>query len=137
MKRMSDETNIESWKYIEQDIDDDKTKLRDVSKHISVYEFNGPLFFAVAGQISMIKLKSYTKCVVLRMRSVTSVDTDALKMLEEFVKRCSKKNITVIFSHVNEQPRKAMKKSGLYSLVKKENFCENIDKALERAETLK
>ena len=137
MKRMSDETNIESWKYIEQDIDDDKTKLRGVSKHISVYEFNGPLFFAVAGQISMIKLKSYTKCVILRMRSVTSVDTDALKMLEEFVKRCSKKDITVIFSHVNEQPRKAMKKSGLYSLVKKENFCENIDKALERAETLK
>lgn len=137
MKRMSDETNIESWKYIQEANEDDGVNLRDVSKHISVYELNGPLFFAVAGQISMIKLKSYTKCVVLRMRSVTSVDTDALRMLEEFVKKCSKKGITVIFSHINEQPRKAMKKSGLYSLVKKENFCENIDKALERAEMLK
>ncbi len=137
MKRMSDETKIERWKYIEEENVDDCEKLGEVSKHILVYELSGPLFFAVSGQISMIKVKAYTKCVILRMRAVPSVDTDALRMLEEFVKKCSKKEITVIFSHVNEQPRKAMKKSGLYLLVGKENFCRNIDEALERAEMFK
>ena len=137
MKRMSEETKIESWQYIEKVDNAENLNLREVSKHISVYELSGPLFFAVSSQISLIKLKPYTKCVVLRMRSVPSVDTDALRSLESFVKKCAKKGVTVVFSHVNVQPLKAMKKSGLYSLIKKENFAPNIDAALCRAEELK
>ncbi len=136
MRRASDETKIESWKYIEKESDPDSLELRQVAKHISVYELSGPLFFAVASQILEIKTKSYTKCVILRMRSVPSVDTDALRMLEQFVKKCEKKGITVVFSHVNAQPLRAMHKSGLYDLVKKENFCPNIDAALSRGEEL-
>ena len=71
------------------------------------------------------------------MRSVISVDTDALRALEELVKKCNKKGIQVVFSHVNSQPMKAMKKSGLYDLVGKENFCLNIDSALKRGEDFK
>ena len=137
MKRLSEETKIESWQYIEKVDNADGLNLRDVSKHISVYELSGPLFFAVSSQISLIKLKPYTKCVILRMRSVPSVDTDALRALEDFVRKCAKKDITVVFSHVNVQPLKAMKKSGLYSFIKKENFAPNIDSALSRAEELK
>ena len=136
MRRMSDETKIESWRYIEQETDPDSIDLRKVAKHISVYELCGPLFFAVAGQVMRIETKPYTKCVILRMRSVPSVDTDALRMLEQFVNRCKKKGITVIFSHVNPQPVNAMKKSGLYDLVGDENFCPNIDASLERGNTL-
>ncbi|MBR5236237.1 MAG: STAS domain-containing protein [Clostridia bacterium] len=136
MRRESEEAKIESWKYIEKESDPDSLELRQVSKHISVYELSGPLFFAVASQILEIKSKSYTKCVILRMRSVPSVDTDALRMLEQFVKKCEKKGITVVFSHVNAQPLRAMHKSGLYNLVKKENFCPNIDAALSRGEEL-
>lgn len=138
MRRMSDETTIESWKYTEDENEDtENLELRAVPKHISVYELNGPLFFAVVGQISNIKPKAETKCIILRMRSVTSVDTDALQGLESFVKKCCKKDIKVIFSHVNSQPMKAMKKSGLYDFVGKENFCMNIDKALKKAENYK
>ncbi len=137
MKRMSEETKIESWQYIEKVDNAQGLNLRDVSKHISVYELSGPLFFAVSSQISLIKLKPYTKCVILRMRSVPSVDTDALRALEDFVRKCAKKGVTVVFSHVNVQPLKAMKKSGLYTLIKKENFAPNIDAALSRGEELK
>ena len=65
-----------------------------------------------------------------------SLDTDALRALEQFVRKCAEKGITVVFSHVNSQPMKAMKKSGLYDLVTEDNFCANIDKAMERAEGL-
>ncbi len=135
MRRMSDETTIESWKYTEDENEDNESlDRRIVPEYIRVYELNGPLFFAVVGQISKIKPKPYTKCIILRMRSVTSVDTDALQALEAFVKKCHKKGVAVIFSHVNSQPTKAMQKSGLYDLVGKENFCINIDKALKKAE---
>ena len=136
MKRMSDESKIEGWKYIREENQGDEPGLRFVMQHISVYELCGPMFFAVANQINEIKTKEYTKCVILRMRSVTSLDTDALRALEQFVRKCAEQGITVVFSHVNSQPMKAMKKSGLYDLVMSENFCDNIDKAMERAEAL-
>jgi len=71
------------------------------------------------------------------MRAVISVDTDALRALSDFVEKCTKKGVTVIFSHVNAQPMKAMKKAGIYSMVGKENFCLNIDSALKKAESYK
>jgi len=136
MKRMSDESRVESWKYIKEENQGDEPGLRFVMKHISVYELCGPMFFAVSGQINEIETKDYTKCVILRMRSVLSLDADALIALEQFVSKCAEQGITVVFSHVNAQPLKAMKKSGLYDVVKEENICENIDKAIERAEAL-
>lgn len=44
--------------------------------------------------------------------------------------------MTLILSHVNEQPMKVMEKAGFIEKAGRENFCENIDKALERASTL-
>ncbi len=136
MKRMSDETKVESWKYVKEENQGDDTGLRFVEKHISVYELCGPLFFAVANQILEIRTKDYTKCVILRMRSVPSVDADALRTIEQFVAKCKANGITVVFSHVNAQPMKAMKKAGLFEKFGEENFCKNIDSAMERAEAL-
>lgn len=44
--------------------------------------------------------------------------------------------MTLILSHVNEQPMKVMEKAGFIEKAGRENFCENIDKALDRARTL-
>ena len=138
MKRMSDESTVESWKYTEDENDDPEClSLRDVSPHVSVYELNGPLFFAVVGEIAKIKPREETKCIILRMRSVISVDTDALNTLEAFIKKCYNNEIKVILSHVNPQPMKAIKKSGIYDIIGQENFCANIDTALKKAERYK
>ena len=50
---------------------------------------------------------------------------------------CSKKGIRVIFSHVNEQPLKVMKKAGFVDTAGEENFASNIDEALKKAEISK
>jgi SulP family sulfate permease len=136
MKRMSDEAAVTGWKYVKDESDPETLELREISKHIRVYEICGPMFFAAVGQLSEIVPKEYTSCIIFRMRSVPAVDTDALKVLKELVEALNKKGITVIFSHVNAQPMRAMKKSGLFDIVKEENFCANIDEALNRAEGL-
>lgn len=134
MKRISDETKVEGWKYIKEANEGDDPSLRYVPEYVSVYELCGPMFFAVVNQFSEIKGKECTKCIILRMRSVLSLDADALRAIEQLVEKCSAKNIAIVFSHVNEQPLKAMKKSGLYDLCGENNFCSNIDAAMERAE---
>ena len=72
----------------------------------------------------------------MRLRSVNAIDATAMHALELLWEKCQKKNVTLIFSHVNEQPMSAMKKSGLYDKVGAENFCAHIDDALERGAEL-
>ena len=50
--------------------------------------------------------------------------------------KCKKRGITLILSHVNEQPMNVMKKAGFYDKVGSENFCSHIDEALKRAEEI-
>ena len=137
MKRMSEETAVEGWKYVESDDDDpDSINLRDVAKNIRVYELSGPLFFGAADKIAEIHAKDFNNCLILRMRSVNAIDATAMHALELLWEKCQKKNVTLIFSHVNEQPMSAMKKSGLYDKVGAENFCAHIDDALARGAEL-
>ena len=136
MKRMSDETSVNGWKYIDPDTDKDSIDLRDVPKDIRVYEISGPLFFGAADKIPEIILKDYTRCLILRMRAVPSLDSTALSALELLHKKCKKQNVQLILSHVNKQPLQAMKKSGFYDAVGKENFCPHIDDALRKAENI-
>ena len=133
MKRMSDETAVNGWKYIDPDTDKDGINLKVVPKDVRVYEISGPLFFGAADKIPEIILKDYTRCLILRMRAVPSLDSTALNALELLLEKCKKQDVRLILSHVNEQPLNAMQKSGFYDAVGEENFCLHIDEALEKA----
>ena len=136
MKRMSEETAVKGWKYVDSENDADSLDLKVVPKNVRVYEITGPMFFGAADKILDIQFKEYTKCLVLRMRGVPAIDATAMNSLENLYKKCQMKDVTLIFSHVNEQPLNAMKKAGLYKSVGKDNFCPNIDSALERAKNV-
>ena len=136
IKRMSEETHVDSWTYVDDDTPDINENLKKLPLQIRVYEITGPLFFGAADAIEHIVVKDFTKCLVIRMRSVPAIDASAMKSLHELADRAKKKNITLIFSHVNEQPMKVMAKDGFVDLIGKENFHANIVDALDYAETL-
>lgn len=136
MKRMSDVTEVHSWKYAEDEEEAEREKLRKLSPHINVYEISGPLFFGAADVIGRIAVKDHAKCLILRMRSVPALDSTALNAMTDLYKNCEKRGITLILSHVNQQPMKVMEKAGFVQKVGQENFCENIDRAIKRAEEL-
>ena len=134
MKRMSDETEIKSWKYDR--AEDDSYKLADVPKAIRVFEISGPMFFGMTDRVANITTKEYTKCLIIRMRSVPAIDATAMKALEDLCDKCHSKGITVVFSHLNEQPLKSMQKAGLYEKIGADNFKDHIDDALDYAKKL-
>lgn len=136
MKRMSDVTEVHSWKYAEDEEEAEREKLRKLSPHINVYEISGPLFFGAADVIGRIAVKDHAKCLILRMRSVPALDSTALNAMTDLYKNCEKRGITLILSHVNQQPMKVMEKAGFAQKVGQENFCENIDRAIKQAEEL-
>ncbi|MBE6678062.1 MAG: STAS domain-containing protein [Ruminococcaceae bacterium] len=133
LKRMSDESSVNSWEYADSESDADSLDLRVVPKAVRVYEISGPMFFGVADKILEITLKDYTKCLVLRMRSVNALDATAMNSLEVLYKKCKNKGVQLVFSHVNAQPLKVMKKCGFVDMVGEERFCNHIDDALALA----
>ena len=137
MKRMSEVTQVEGWKYIEdEDEDPDSISLRKVPEHTLVYEINGPVFFGAADKILEISLDHKDNCLILRMRSVGTIDATAMRSLETLLEECRKKHIPLILSHVNEQPMKIMEKAGFIERLGEENFCDHIDDALAHAQQL-
>ena len=138
MKRMSDTADVKSWRYIEEPevTDGEAEKLMAIPKAIRVYEISGPMFFAAADRLLKINSKRYTKVIVIRMRSVPAVDVSAMRKLRELVEEARKDKITVVFSHVNEQPMDAFEKDGFVDFAGRDNFRENIVQALEYAESL-
>ena len=134
IKRMSEEAEVRGWKYYEDAEDDpDSIDLRVVPQQVRVYEISGPMFFGVAERIAEITLKDFTRCLVIRMRGVPAIDATAMRSLEQLYERCEKNHVQLVFSHVNEQPRRTMEKNGFVERIGAENFCAHIDEALARA----
>ncbi|MEE0897195.1 MAG: SulP family inorganic anion transporter, partial [Acutalibacteraceae bacterium] len=137
IKRMSDETSVTGWQYIENDKDADSIDLKVIPKHVRVYEISGPLFFGVADKILDIKLKDFTSVLILRMRAVPAVDATAMNQIDALYEKCKAGGVTLVLSHVNPQPLATMKKSGFYDKIGEENFCKDINTALDRAKSIK
>ncbi len=133
MKRVSDESGVASWKY---DVEDDSDMLS-VPANVRIFEVNGPMFFGAADKLLDVNLKEYTTVLILRMRSMTAIDATAMNSLEHLADRCDEHGVKIILSHVNDQPLKAMKKSGFYKRIGAENIKPNIALALEHAKNLK
>ncbi len=144
MKRMSDVTEVKGWTYLrdmdnlDEDNDPDALNLKAVPKHTLVFEVSGPMFFGAADKLIQLtgQVTEDIKVVVVRMRSVPAIDITAINSLKKVHQHLAKNNVTMVFSHVLEQPVKAMRKAGFVDTVGDENICESLDAALDRAEKL-
>ena len=138
MKRMSDETDVKKWKYIDPEASEDASNddLMEVPESVTVFEITGPLFFGAADSVERIVTRKQTKYLILRMRSVSALDVTAFNAIEALYEKCQKKDITLILSHVNEQPMRVMEKAGFVENVGADNFCDNINAAMDRAKNL-
>lgn len=141
MKRMADVTETRSWVDDEEDTDEindpDHISLKKIPANTRVFEINGPMFFAASDKFNYLLNRADSVDVLcIRMRNVPAIDATGVSVLSRIVERCHKKNIEVVFSHVNEQPMKAMRKAGLVKKVGSDNFCAHIDVALLRAQKL-
>lgn len=138
MKRMAETADVTAWKYADEpDVTPGEAeKMRDIPHSIRVFEISGPLFFAAADEILAITSDKSTKVIIIRMRSVPAIDASAMRSLRDLAARAKKKHITLIFSHVNEQPMSVMKKDHFIELIGEEHFLPNIVEALDYAENM-
>ena len=137
MKRMADVTEAHAWVDVDdEDTDPDNILLKKIPQNTRVFEINGPMFFAASDKYKYVLSDKNIDVLCIRMRNVPAIDSTGVEALMRIVKRCDRHNVRVVFSHVNEQPMKAMTKAGFVEKVGRENFCDHIDTALLRAEAI-
>ncbi len=136
MKRMAEVTHIRTWTQAGDSASDDSERLKKIPPRTSVFEIDGPMFFATAEKFNLITINGNIDVLIMRMRNIPALDASAMHTMHSVYKMCKKSGITLILSHANEQPMSVMKKSGFYDEVGADNFLPNIDEALAYAEKL-
>ncbi len=113
----------------------DSVRGKDVPPGVVLFRFEGPLFFAAAEKLEFA-LRAHTgkpRVIILRMRHVPMMDATGLKALEVAWEKMHRDGVVVLVTAIQPQPMKVMFESGLVEHIGMDNFCANIDDALDRA----
>lgn len=141
IKRMSDVSEMETVTSALKKDDEEVTlgeSGRQVPKGVVVYELAGSLFFGAVDKFkdTMARISEKPKILILRMRSVSSIDAAGIQMIEDLLCRCKSEGTQLLLSGVHAQPVVALTRAGVLKLLGEENALGNIDAALNRAREL-
>ncbi len=108
---------------------------KDVPPGVVLFRFEGPLFFAAAEKLeAALRTHSGTpRIIILRRRHVPMMDATGMKALEVAWEKMHRDGVTVLVTAIQPQPMKVMLESGLADRIGIDNFCANIDDALNTA----
>jgi SulP family sulfate permease len=81
---------------------------------VAVFELFGSLFFGAVGKIEALpaQLPAATRCVVLEMHRLISMDTSGLDALEQLHRTLQRQGQALVLANVNPQPLSLMTRSG-------------------------
>ncbi|MBR1912594.1 MAG: STAS domain-containing protein [Treponema sp.] len=110
----------------------------DIPEGTMVYEIDGPLFFGTVRkfEVAVEKAGIQYKVLILRMRKMIYLDAGGLRALEQAKAACDRKGVTIVLSGIHTQPYILCEKTGMADKIGRENICENIHAALDRAKVL-
>jgi SulP family sulfate permease len=141
MRRMSEVAEVRK---VSEDLDQDFDELgdseaiagRSIPKGVEVYEIDGPFFFGAAEKFkdTLAEVFGKPKVLIIRMRRVPAIDSTGLNVLRDLVHRTRKDRTLVILCELQEQPRSAIRRSGLLDEIGPDNVCPSIDLALATAQ---
>ncbi|OWV15913.1 SulP family inorganic anion transporter [Fibrobacter sp. UWH1] len=111
---------------------------RQVPKGVVVYELAGSLFFGAVDKFkeTLNRIAVKPKILILRMRSVSSIDAAGINMIEDLLNHCKADGTQLLLSGVHAQPVVALTRAGVLKQLGEENALGNIDAALNRAREL-
>jgi sulfate permease, SulP family len=92
------------------------------------FELFGSLFFGAVGKIEALpaQLPAGTRCVVLEMHRLISLDTSGLDALAHLHKDLKKAGIALVLANVNEQPLSLMRRSGFAAELGEEQIVPTV-----------
>lgn len=135
MKRMSETTSVTDVANIFK-LNEEKGEMLfeeefpELRKGISIYEINGPLFFAASQKFQDVlsNLNQQPKVLIIRMRNVPFIDATGLNRLQEICRHLKSLETSILISGVNPEI-----KPDLYEIISEENIFDRTLAAVDRA----
>lgn len=102
---------------------------------VAVFELFGSLFFGAVGKVEALPslLPPGTRCVVLDMHRLISMDTSGLDALEQLHRTLQRQGQALVLANVNPQPLSLVKRSGFEEQLGAECIVPTLADAWDRA----
>lgn len=122
----------------ELDVGSDSLRGKQIPPGVVVYRIEGPFFFAAAEKLeaALARYTDVPRVVIFRMRTVPAIDATGLHALEVMMDKFQRRGTNLILCGVQPQPMKVLYQAGFVDRLGLDNFCPNLDVALERARVL-
>ncbi|WP_042267850.1 SulP family inorganic anion transporter [Clostridium perfringens] len=110
-------------------IDTDMENLK-FGENVLVYDIRGHLFFGAVDTFmnTMKEINDDAKVLVLRMRHTKTLDVTGYKQIKNIALSCKSRNMTLIISELQEQPKKVMRLMGFIDTLGEDHFATNLMK---------
>lgn len=108
---------------------------KDIPEHVRIFRIHGPFLFGATEKLQMVsdQLDSLPQVVILRLRNMTALDATGLHEIESLAGKLHASGRTLILCGAREQPAELMQQAEFEQHVGRENICENVEAALDRA----
>ncbi len=100
---------------------------------ISVYELEGPFFFAVCDTLhdALLRLETTPRVLIIRMRSVPFIDISGIQAIKRFYLHCISKNIELYLSEIQNNVGHSLEKSHIFDTIPRDRVISNIHEVIE------
>jgi SulP family sulfate permease len=106
-----------------------------IPDYVEIYRIQGALLFGSAQKLGVIvdHLEKLPQVVILRLRSMSAIDSTGIGEIEEVAKRLHESGRLLILCGAHEQPSRMMRQEVFEAEIGRENILPNIQSALDRA----
>ena len=138
IRRMAETTSVReiSREFEDEDeLPDDAADPRELPPGVVIYEVNGPFFFGAAERFkdTFARISKKPKVLIIRMRHVPSLDSTALYVLRDVVRRSRTDGTTVLLAEVQPGPMKVIHSSAAREEIGADSMFDDFEQALELA----
>ncbi|MEO8445062.1 MAG: SulP family inorganic anion transporter, partial [Gammaproteobacteria bacterium] len=144
MDRMARVVEIGSGSHLLDEADDDvlpdpdKDQRLRLPPGVEAFQINGPLFFGVASRLDDVldQFARAPKVFILRTRLVPMIDASGVHALKGLAERCAKRQIHLVISGLQSQPREVLEGMKFQPVVGRISFAADYGTALGLARRL-
>lgn len=138
MRRMADVAEVKCVLDTDEGEESPELVSQQGNDSIAFYEISGPFFFGAADKfVNVIREMNFnSKVLILKMSHVPAMDSTAYHAVEMLYDMCERNDTKLVFSELQPQPLKVLSKYGFTEQLGEENFCSNLDSAINRANAI-
>jgi SulP family sulfate permease len=111
---------------------------KEVPSYMAIFRIHGPFLFGVTDKLDIMldRIDALPGIVALRLRNMTALDATGLHAIEHLAEELQRRGKTLLVCGIRPQPARLMEKTEFWRVIGRDNICESVAHAIDRARFL-